>query len=247
MLCAWTSRCYCCSDNNHPHTVLCSALYTACVDASRTVFWDRSQIPLNFPLGCGPGNLQGMLGYHHHNPPRDLLQGMLGYHPPWTDTCKNITFATPLWTVITMNFPLYFFRRNKDQNALFYQKKAIRVEFRVIIPTQFNCDIKNDDVCIEFGDEMLGYWKSDKWKMNFERWITVCCFSCIQSCHLFYLLAYTVLCFFLGNWKMGVIYCVDRWTFLLSFWHDRDQSSINTVCTKSVHRCTKSVNLCTSM
>ena len=24
------------------HTVLCSALYTACVDASRTVFWDRS-------------------------------------------------------------------------------------------------------------------------------------------------------------------------------------------------------------
>ena len=23
-------------------TVLCNALYTACVDASRTVFWDRS-------------------------------------------------------------------------------------------------------------------------------------------------------------------------------------------------------------
>ena len=23
-------------------TVLCSALYTACVDASRTIFWDRS-------------------------------------------------------------------------------------------------------------------------------------------------------------------------------------------------------------
>ena len=37
-----------------------------------------SQIPLNFPLGCGPGNLQGMLGYHP--PTRDLLQGMLGYH-----------------------------------------------------------------------------------------------------------------------------------------------------------------------
>ena len=36
------------------------------------------QIPLNFPLGCGPGNLQGMLGYHP--PPGDLLQGMLGYH-----------------------------------------------------------------------------------------------------------------------------------------------------------------------
>ena len=59
-------------------------------------------IPLNFPLGCGPGNLQGMLGCHP--PPRwDLLQGMLGYHlqcmlgqhPPVnriTDTCKNITF-----------------------------------------------------------------------------------------------------------------------------------------------------------
>ena len=25
------------------HTVLCGALYTACVDTSRTVFWDRSQ------------------------------------------------------------------------------------------------------------------------------------------------------------------------------------------------------------
>ena len=27
------------------------------------------QIPLNFPLGCGPGNLQGMLGYHIPPPP----------------------------------------------------------------------------------------------------------------------------------------------------------------------------------
>ena len=26
------------------YTVLCGALYTACVDASRTVFWDRSRI-----------------------------------------------------------------------------------------------------------------------------------------------------------------------------------------------------------
>ena len=25
------------------HTVLCGDLYTACVDASRTVFWDRSK------------------------------------------------------------------------------------------------------------------------------------------------------------------------------------------------------------
>ena len=28
--------------SNSRHTVLCGALYTACVDASRTVFWDRS-------------------------------------------------------------------------------------------------------------------------------------------------------------------------------------------------------------
>ena len=54
------------------------------------------------PPGCGPGNLQGILGYHL--PPRELLQGMLGYHlqymlgyhppPPMnriTDTCNNIT------------------------------------------------------------------------------------------------------------------------------------------------------------
>ena len=57
--------------------------------------------PLNFPPGCGPGDLHGMLGYHP--PPGDLqgmlgyhLQCMLGYHPPprgQTDMCKNITFA----------------------------------------------------------------------------------------------------------------------------------------------------------
>ena len=43
--------CYCCSDVCPvtdcvcvwlSRTVLCGALYTACVDASRTVFWDRS-------------------------------------------------------------------------------------------------------------------------------------------------------------------------------------------------------------
>ena len=28
------------------HTVLCDDLYTACVDASRTVFWDRSKLRL---------------------------------------------------------------------------------------------------------------------------------------------------------------------------------------------------------
>ena len=43
--------------------------------------------PPNFPLGCGTGNLQGMLGYY--------LQCMLGYHHPppreQNDRCKNIT------------------------------------------------------------------------------------------------------------------------------------------------------------
>ena len=37
-------------------------------------------------------------------PPGDLLQGMLGYHPRHcgqTHTCKNITFATSLQTVIS--------------------------------------------------------------------------------------------------------------------------------------------------
>ena len=31
-------------------TVLCGALYTACVDASRTVFWDRSYSWTDFVL-----------------------------------------------------------------------------------------------------------------------------------------------------------------------------------------------------
>ena len=57
------------------------------------------QIPLNFPLGCGPGNLQGMLEYH---PPRPAARHAgipsarhAGYHSPrgQTDTCKNLTFA----------------------------------------------------------------------------------------------------------------------------------------------------------
>ena len=37
---------------------------------------DPQARPLNFPLGCGPGDLQGMLGYQS---PGDL-RGMLGYH-----------------------------------------------------------------------------------------------------------------------------------------------------------------------
>ena len=36
-----TAACVCMSVR---HTVLCGALYTACVDASRTVFWDRSNL-----------------------------------------------------------------------------------------------------------------------------------------------------------------------------------------------------------
>ena len=34
-----TAACVCVSER---HTVLCGALYTACVDASRMVFWDHS-------------------------------------------------------------------------------------------------------------------------------------------------------------------------------------------------------------
>ena len=40
--------------------------------------------PLNFPLGCGPGDLQGMLGYH--------LQCMLEYHPPPVDRILDTRF-----------------------------------------------------------------------------------------------------------------------------------------------------------
>ena len=71
-----------------------------------------SQIPLNFPLWCGPGNLQCMLGYHplpplEQAPPGQIplnfplgcgptnLQGMLGYHPPET-WCKACWDTTPL-------------------------------------------------------------------------------------------------------------------------------------------------------
>ena len=39
---------------------------------------------INFPLWCGPGDLQGMLGYHpSRRPARHAgdLQGMLGYNP----------------------------------------------------------------------------------------------------------------------------------------------------------------------
>ena len=33
---------------NTLRTVLCGALYTACVDASRTVFWDRSRMSFSY-------------------------------------------------------------------------------------------------------------------------------------------------------------------------------------------------------
>ena len=32
------------------HTVLCGVLYAACVDASRTVFWDRSHLSITIVL-----------------------------------------------------------------------------------------------------------------------------------------------------------------------------------------------------
>ena len=40
--------------------------------------------PFKLPLGCGPENLRGMLGY---TPPRDL-QGMLGYRMPCMLGCS---------------------------------------------------------------------------------------------------------------------------------------------------------------
>ena len=58
-------------------------------DTTCNACWDSTPPPRDL--------LQGMLGYH--------LQGMLGYHPPprgQTHTCKNITFATSLWTVINL-------------------------------------------------------------------------------------------------------------------------------------------------
>ena len=63
---------------------------------------------------------------------------------------------------------LIIFRQGKDQNALFQQQKSIRVEFRVVIPSQFGYD-KSNGVYIEFGAHALGGWKSDWWKMNLDR------------------------------------------------------------------------------
>ena len=70
---------------------------------------------LTFPLGCGPGDLQGMLGYHP-SPSGDLqamlgyhLQCMLGYHiPPPENRILDTRFwkyylapKLRLWAVIT--------------------------------------------------------------------------------------------------------------------------------------------------
>ena len=69
---------------------------------------DAPKIPLNFSPGCGPGNLQGMLGLK--TPLRDLLQGMpgyhlqcmLGYHPPpvnrITDACETRMHSSRMHT-----------------------------------------------------------------------------------------------------------------------------------------------------
>ena len=40
--CIQVTLCECHVQIPIPHTVLCGALYTACVDTSRMVFWDRS-------------------------------------------------------------------------------------------------------------------------------------------------------------------------------------------------------------
>ena len=52
------------------------------------------QIPLNFPLGCGPGNLQGMLGYHPKlprppPPPETCCKAC------WDTTCNACLDSTP--------------------------------------------------------------------------------------------------------------------------------------------------------
>ena len=70
------------------------------------------QIPLNSPPGFGPGNLQGMLGYHP-TPPRPAVSHAgiqpamhAGIPPPMdrqTDTCKNITFANYVCGVVIKN------------------------------------------------------------------------------------------------------------------------------------------------
>ena len=62
------------------------------------------QMPLNFPLGCGPGNLQGMLGYHpipwrpaerHAGIPPAMHAGITPPSPLWTEflthASENIT------------------------------------------------------------------------------------------------------------------------------------------------------------
>ena len=47
-----------------------------------------TQIPLNFPTGCGPGNLQGMLGYHP--PPPETCCKVC-----WYTTCNAYWDSTP--------------------------------------------------------------------------------------------------------------------------------------------------------
>ena len=49
-----------------------------------------SKIPLNFPLGCWPGNLQGMLGYH--SPLETCCKAC------WDTTCNACWNSTPLFT-----------------------------------------------------------------------------------------------------------------------------------------------------
>ena len=63
--------------------------------ASVAICWPGEGLRHTHPRNRHPPGAGTPLGYH--------LQGMLGYHPhphgP-THTCKNITFATSLWTVI---------------------------------------------------------------------------------------------------------------------------------------------------
>ena len=46
------------------HTVLCGALYTACVDTSRTVYWDRSELDFETEVYCSYVGVCDALNYH---------------------------------------------------------------------------------------------------------------------------------------------------------------------------------------
>lgn len=61
---------------------------------------------------------------------------------------------------------MYYFRQKRDVNAEWNLQKQVQVEFYVIIPAEFNFNPQKDIVHIMIGEDFLGGWKSDKWKMK---------------------------------------------------------------------------------